>query len=177
MIGHCPGAGQPGYASPRGVAMMEREGRDRLRTLSTVAVVLALGATACRGDERARVALTGPGQTGSAAWTTTDAAASTVWIDYDGAWTGHEDDPVLVYAVEVTDGAAVVQSLTCATSSCRTRVCGTTIQMGNRNDSDCECKTDCVVKVPRAGAYTVRATVTNPGGDFVGKNASLVLRE
>lgn len=157
--------------------MTEREGWDRMRTLATVVIALGLAGGGCRGEERARVALTGPGQTASTVWTAADAAASTVWIDYDGAWTGHEDDPALVYAVEVADGATVVQSLTCSTSSCRTHVCGTTIQMGSRNDSDCECKTDCVVKVPRAGSFTVRATVTNPGGDFVGKNASLVLRQ
>lgn len=159
--------------------MDEHGRRARVRRLVVVVGVAALvgAAGGCRGEERARVALTGPAQTATTTWTPSGASRSTVWIDYDGEWTGHEDDPGLVYLVEIVDGATAIQSLTCATSSCRTHVCGTTVQIGNRNDSDCECKTDCVVEIPRAGTFTVRATVTNPGGDFVGKNASLVLRE
>lgn len=138
---------------------------------------LACVAVGCRGEELARVALTAPGQTSTATWTTSGAANASVWIDYDGEWVGREKDPGLSYVVEVDEGATRVQTLTCATSSCRTHVCGSTVSINDRHDSDCECKTDCVVAIPRAGTFTVRATVTNPAGGFSGKNASLVLRQ
>lgn len=140
------------------------------------AAVVVLALAGCRGEELARVKLTSPGQTGTAAWKTTGPANGEVWIDFDGEWTGHEDDPGLAYTLEVLEGATPVQTLACTTSSCRTRVCGTTVSINNRHDSDCECKTDCAVALPKAGTFTLRATVTAVG-DFHGKNASLVVRQ
>jgi hypothetical protein len=150
-------------------------------------VSLALTLAACRGEEVARVSLTGPGQTSTATWKTSGAAKGEVWIDFDGEWTEtprshrhkgpiHENDPGLTYAVEVLEGATPVQKLTCESWTCQTRICGSTVRINNRHDSDCECKTDCVVELPRAGTFTVRATVTATG-DFKGKNASLVIRQ
>jgi len=101
-----------------------------------------------------------------------------VWVDYEGSWSGHEDDPDLAYAIQILEGTTTsVQTLSCATASCNTHVCGSSVSIGNRRTSDCECKTSCTVELPRAGTFTVRATVTNPRGSFTGTNASLVFRQ
>ncbi len=139
-------------------------------------LMLGVAAAGCRGEEKARVTLTAPGQTSTATWKTAGAASTEVWVDFDGEWTGHENDPGLSYTVELLEGATSLQTLACGTASCGTLVCGTTVSIGNRQDSDCECKTSCVVTVPRAGTFTLRASVT-ASGDFRGKNASLVLRQ
>jgi hypothetical protein len=143
-----------------------------------LAVTMAPGVAGCRGEEVARVALTAPGQTNQASWTTTGSAKVQVWVDYSGEWKGSKDDPGLVYDVEVLEGATSVQKIQCATSTCNTRVCGSTVSINNSHSGNCECKTSCNLEVGKAGTFTVKATVQNPTGSYTSsKDASLVLRK
>ena len=144
------------------------------RLLLASAIVALVG---CRGDEQARVKITGVGQTATAEWKANEGAKAKVWIDFDGSWTGHENDPGLVYEIDVRDGDKSVQTLTCSTASCSTHVCSTTTTIGSKHKGDCECKTNCVLDAPSTGTFTVHATATNPDGNFNGKNASVVLRQ
>lgn len=138
-------------------------------------VGVALG---CRGEELARIALVKPGDTAQVTWTTSGATIAVVWSDFEGKWTGHEDDPGLVYDLELFEGATSVQKLACATSTCTSRVCSSTVSINGRHSGACECKTSCTIAAPKAATYTLRATVNAPGGTFTdAKNAALVLRK
>lgn len=141
---------------------------NQLRTLALGGLLLA---SACRGEEVARVQLDGPGDTGEAEW---KGGAVKVWADYKGEWQG-DKDPRLKYSVEVKDGKTVVADAECSTSTCSTSVCATTTSINNSISANCECLMSCKIDVPAGKDYTVVAKVSGGKGSF--ENASLVLRQ
>jgi hypothetical protein len=141
---------------------------NKLRPLALGGLLLA---SACRGEEVARVQLDGPGDSGEADW---KGGAVKVWADYKGEWEGSKD-PKLKYSVEVKDGKTVVADAECSTSTCSSSVCGNTVTINNSVKANCECLMSCKLDVPAGKDYTVSAKVSGGNGSF--ENASLVLRK
>ncbi len=149
------------------------------RASGFVCVLSLLGvmAAGCRGEEVARVKLAKPGDTAQATWKAGGAETVQLWSDYEGAWTGG-DAPGLDYTVELYEGTTVVQSQSCQTGSCTTKVCSNTTNVNGKHSGSCECKMSCTLAAPKAGTYTVKAKVADPGGHMSSsKNVSLVLRK
>ena len=137
----------------------------------------ALTLAGCRGEELTRVQLAKAGDSGQATWKTDGAVTAQVWSDYEGDWTGG-DKPGLDYGIELLDGATVIQTQSCQTGTCGTSVCRSTTRINDKHSGACECKMSCALAAPKAGTYTVKATVNDPGGHFTApKNLSLVLRK
>ncbi len=135
-------------------------------------VPLVLCATACRGEEVARVKLDEPGESGDTTW---KGGPVKVWADFKGEWTGSKNDPGLKYSVEVKEGSKSVASVECSTSTCTSSVCGSTTTVNNKVSGNCECLMTCKLDVPEGKEYTLSAKVSGGGGTF--ENASLVLRK
>ncbi len=149
--------------------------------------MLLLGSSGCRGNELARIPLTKPGESGNASWQPSSAATARVWADYEGTWNGVVNlskggvtakiDPGLSYDVELLEGTTVLSRQTCQTATCGSSVCGRFDVVKGRTRGSCECQMTCKVVAPRAGTYTLRASVADAGGKIDGARAAIVLRK
>lgn len=144
------------------------------------AVVLAAGMLAlagCRGEEVGRVKLAKPGDAADTTWKAGGAETVQLWSDYEGEWSNGKT-PGLDYTVELLEGTTVVANASCQTGTCTTSVCSSTVSVNNKTSGACECKMSCTLAAPKAGTYTVKAKVADPGGHMSSsKNVSLVLRK
>ena len=144
-------------------------------TAGLLAGVIALAG--CRGEELARVSVTAVGAQAEATWTS-DGSEAVLWADYAGEWTGSGDDPGLSFEVELLEGGASIAKQECQTGTCSSRICSSTVTIGNQTKGSCECKMDCRLAPPKAGTYVVRATARDHGGHLKSaKNLALVLRK
>ncbi len=164
-------------------------GRRGARSFARVLViVLLLGSSACRGKDLARIPLTKPGDSGSVSWQPSSATTARVWADYEGTWNGvvnlskggvtSKISPGLSYDVELLEGTTVLSKQTCQTATCGSSVCGRlAVVEGRRTSGACECLMTCKVSAPRAGTYTLRASVADAVGGIDAVRAALVFRE
>lgn len=157
------------YVSARDRALFLRRG-----SFAACGAVLLAGlfACGCRGEEVARVKLSGPGDSGEAEW---KGGSVKVWADYKGEWKGTKDNPGLTFNVEVKEGKDVVATTECKTSTCGSIVCAKTVTLNSNVKGDCECLMSCKLKVPEGEDYTVSVKVSGESGNF--SNTSLVLRK
>ena len=150
-------------------------------------ILLLLASSACRGNELARISLAKPGESGTTSWQPSSAATARVWADYEGTWNGVGNNgkngvtprinPGLSYDVELLEGTTVLSKQTCQTSTCGGSVCKNLEVTKGRTRGSCECQMTCRVVAPRAGTFTLRASVADAGGQIDGVRAALVFRE